>query len=421
MKLLIGKYNITIILDIIRNIIVIMLLYLFLFNPPFRFMPFGFTKICYLLGLLVIFTPSISKSYFKLFSNITKIYIFFIIYTIFIHVVTLSKASFSYINIFILFESFFTSFVIAYYLVKYYKNNTDKMILWTIIVAASITIYLILFPAVNTYVRDTLLLEQKSNIEHIISFRSFGIADDLLYTYAIVLGIGACFCLQKAKSNFIYYFFFILFLIGIFFNARIGIVPIGIYIIYIVIIERKLLHLLFFSCILVLLFMLLMNSNLGSEYELTINWVVDGFNEIINLFTGEQNDKRGNTDVLATMIVFPETISGFIFGTGKDIFHGKNNSDIGYIIQLYYGGIIYVSFILIIIFSLYIKLLKYNTTNKWFNIVFLGTILLCNIKGYFFFTCSGMRLLMILYFTYILSNKQIISRLDKKQQRLSNL
>lgn len=406
MKLLVGKYDISIVLCYLRNIVILFLLYMFIFNPPFRFVPFGITKFYYLFGVIYLIYQSKLNSYIITYKSIIRPLLIYIFYALIIHLVTFSKASFAQINLFVFFESFIVTYVIAEILVRIYKTKADKMVMWVIIVASFISVFLILNPEFNSYVRDILLLEQRQNIEHVLAFRSFGIADDLLYTYAIVLGIGICLCFKYAKKGKFYYLFLLPLLIGVFFNARIGVVPIILYLFYLVIIERKLSLIIYIAVSIFIAIFLLLNSSFGEDYEMTINWIIDGFNEISNVFTGEQSEKNTNTATLQRMIIFPESIGGFIFGTGKDLFlDSKNNSDIGYVLQIYYGGLVYLLLFLLVVFKLYIKLLANNLCNRWFNIVFIGTILLCNIKGYFFYTCSGMRVLMLLFFIYILLHK----------------
>ena len=180
-------------------------------------------------------------------------------------------------------------------------------------------------------------------------------------------------------------------------------VPILIYILYIILIEHKfsLLGQLFVAVLLLVLF--LQQTNLLDEHANTLEWIAEGFMEISNLLSGEQSDEVSTFDALAKMIVIPDTVMGIIFGTGRSVYLERNNSDIGYIIQLNYGGVISVLFFIIIVFKLYRKLKRNNLSkNRWFNYVFLGTFLICNIKGHFFSTLSGIRMLMLLFFVYVL-------------------
>jgi hypothetical protein len=135
---------------------------------------------------------------------------------------------------------------------------------------------------------------------------------------------------------------------------------------------------------------------------------MSGFNETINYLTGNDTGKLHHFNELTdNMIVIPDNIIPTLIGTGKDLFYGGYNehSDIGYIIQLNYGGLIYCLLLLGLILYMSFRLRKYPN-NQWFSYLFLGTVLICNWKGYFIFTNIGFRLLSILYFYYILGSKE---------------
>ena len=188
------------------------------------------------------------------------------------------------------------------------------------------------------------------------------------------------------------------------FNARIGFVPIFIYLGYRIVLARDFSFILRVVVLVLVVVFIFNYTGILEEYETTITWLMDGFTEITNLLSGKENDKVGNVDVLKTMIIIPQTLSGIIWGTGKDVYllSSVGNSDIGYILQLNYGGVVYVVLLFLFIFSVYRKLKRNNIPNKWFNYVFLGTVLLCNVKGYFITTNSGMRTLMLLSFVFLL-------------------
>lgn len=388
--------------------VTILLLYCFIFNPPFRFLPVGLTKFMYIMALPFFLVPMVRRNYWTRFSSITLLLVLYILYTFFVRFVFSSNASYAIKNVFVLFESFFTAYVIAFYLVKCYRDKADLMILWTAIVACVVTVVLILKPNLNAYVRELFVLLDDERLKDLAIYRGFGIADDLLFTYPIALSIGSCICLQYARKNVSYYGFILLFLIGIFFNARIGMIPIVIYFIYVIFIERRILLLLKISIVVVLLLFFLFDTGFLEEYEATINWLAEGFLEMSSLFAGEEQS-TGTFGNLSAMIVVPQTVLGLVLGTGKDIYlSASNNSDIGYVLQLNYGGIIYVLFFFFIVINLYKNLKKYNSPhNGWFNFVFIGTFLICNIKGYFFSTLSGVRMLMLLYFVYVLSRNTV--------------
>lgn len=127
-------------------------------------------------------------------------------------------------------------------------------------------------------------------------------------------------------------------------------------------------------------FVLAYNNGLLDEYKQTLEWAFDFIIEITSFMTNESLNKTGNTDILKTMIVLPENTWDWILGSGKNLFTAQNNSDIGYIIQLNYGGIYFITLIFCLVISLYLKLYVFQC-KRWFILLFIGTILICNIKG----------------------------------------
>lgn len=386
----------------------IVLLYCFIFNPPLVFLPVGITKIIYVLAFPFFMLSAVNKLYWRKFKSVTILMLVYIFYTFLVHIGFSSQTQFFQRSCLMLFESFFTAYVIAYYLVKYFKDKADLIILWTAIVASAISTLLVMRPDLRMAANELFPLPNEERLQFLLTFRGFGIADDLLFSYSIALSVGLCICMKYARNNMLYYIFIVLFFFGIFFNARIGMVPILIYLIFIVVLEHKFSLLMRLSIVAILLVFLFKNSGILGEHTNTMEWLMDGGNEISFLLKGETGEKLGTFDALSKMLIVPDTLFGLIFGTGENIYLAKNNSDIGYILQLNYGGIIQVLLFLFIVIALYRKLKKnVSSENRWFCMVFIGTFLICNVKGLFFSTISGIRMLMLLFFVYTLSRKKV--------------
>jgi hypothetical protein len=134
----------------------------------------------------------------------------------------------------------------------------------------------------------------------------------------------------------------------------------------------------------------------------TIKYALDFFSETENLFSG---NKKTTYDVLAQMVFFPSNIKDLIFGSGKSVFGNFNkSSDIGYTVQIWFGGLIYLSLLLLLVVFMAKKIVKLKNYN-WFLYIFLGSILVCNIKGYFISNNSAFRLLILIYVGLIYINK----------------
>lgn len=391
----------------LRNIVMyslmLLVVYLFVFNPPFQMLPVSPSKILYVF-LLPVFLLKYMGRFFYRFSTEVKIFFGIIMYSFIVMLISSSDADYAQTNVFLLFESLFNAFTLAYLLVHYFDTKAESVFLWCSIIGALVSVFLIVSPGINDYVRNSLLVPERDLEASFFSFRSFGISESLLFTYPVSLGIASCICLEYAKEKMLYYFLLPILLVAILFNARTGLVPLLVYMGYRIVISHDFSFIFRIIGLLIVGILILYYSGILEEYEATILWIVDGFTEILNMLSGKEGDKVGNVDVLGTMVIFPKTIFGFIFGTGKDVYMASSvgHSDIGYILQIYYGGLINLLLLFSFIFSIYRKLKRRNTQHRWFNYVFLGTVLLCNVKGYFITTNSGMRTLMLLAFIYLL-------------------
>lgn len=390
----------------LRNIVLwplmMLLTYLYVFNPPFQQLPISPSKVLYLI-LLPIFFLKYKRVFFSEYMPEVKIFLAIIIYSFLVKLSTSSDTIYAQTNIFLLIESLFNAFTLACLLFWVFEDKVERVFFWCSVIASLISVYLIVNPGLNDFVRNSLLVPERDLGAGFFSFRSFGISESLLFTYPVSLGIASCICLENAKEKPLCYLFLPILLVAIMFNARIGFVPVLVYLGYRIVLVRDISLVFRFAALLGIGILLLKASGILEEYEATVTWLMDGFTEVINLLTGKEGDKKGNVDVLSTMIIFPKTILGLVFGTGKDVYllSSVGHSDIGYILQVYYGGIIYLVLLLSFIFSISRRLKRSNTQHRWFNYVFIATVLLCNVKGYFITTNSGMRTLMLLAFIYL--------------------
>lgn len=383
--------------------LMMILTYLYIFNPPFQQLPISPSKLLYVI-LLPLFFLKCKRAFFREYTSEVKVFFAIILYSFAVKILTSSDAIYAQTNLFLFVESLFNAFALACLLFWVFEDNVERVFLWCSVVAALVSVYLILSPGTNEFVRNSLLIPERELDADFFAFRSFGVSESLLFTYPVSLGVASCLCLEYAKKKSLYYLLLPFLLIAIMFNARIGFVPVLVYLGYRIIMARDFSFIFRFAGLLLIGFLILDYSGILDEYEATVTWLMDGFTEVVNLLSGKEGDKKGNVDVLSNMIIFPKSISGIIFGTGKDIYllSSVGHSDIGYILQIYYGGVVYVILLFSFIFSVYRKLKRNNIQNKWFNYVFLGTVLLCNVKGYFITTNSGMRTLMLLAFVFLL-------------------
>ena len=217
-------------------------------------------------------------------------------------------------------------------------------------------------------------------------FRMFGLAAG--YTFAMPLFQGVCViisyvlgCYRSSK----YFLLIPFYLISIAVNARIGLISLVIPPLVILILQYKD-HVfkqsfrIFFIVIFIIFCAQIVKYNAEmSSSKNTWVWLYTGIDEVISFEAGET---KGNLAYLTDSMWFmPEGIN-ILFGTGVNVFGDSNrSSDIGYVINLIYGGLVfsfllYASYILLILQcfgkTMIEKSLKYSI---------LVYLLIANLKG----------------------------------------
>jgi len=113
-------------------------------------------------------------------------------------------------------------------------------------------------------------------------------------------------------------------------------------------------------------------------------------------------------NLFGRMVFFPSSFFGFIFGEGRYVYQNSNelHSDVGYIIDLLFGGIIYI---LLYIGNLgklmFTKVRSGNVTYYILVIASFVLLLICNYKGPILANNGYLRALLILVFLHLLNQK----------------
>lgn len=252
----------------------------------------------------------------------------------------------------------------------------------------------------NPDIRALSILIQKSNnkdfaitqtLSYWSSLRMFGLANGYMFSMPIFQGVMASIALLFAfKKSFLYLLYIPPLLFSIIINARIGLIiflACSIFVLIHIVASYKFRLLLMgtiYICFIYFLFTFIMD--LISFYSpLTSAWFLHPLEIAQNLITG-QNEVEELFPIKG-MTIFPNGI-GIIIGTGENIFRGKGvnfvNSDIGYINDLFYGGLVTVvllySTVLIYIFASFKKGLLF----KLISTIMIISLFVANIKGFAF-------------------------------------
>lgn len=274
-------------------------------------------------------------------------------------------------------------------------------------IATIITMACLLDPSFQYYVRNQII--QVSEEEYIFNndYRGFGIASAYTSNYGFTLGFLAglgCFYLKQNKW-FLYCLPFMI-MAGLV-NCRTSIIIAAVIIIVFMVSAQKNLYAFFVGCLGFLLFayfdtfILLFNLS-----DRTYEWLMRFQEQMMDTAeSGDLTATKAGSDLFGEMVIWPETIGQWFWGRGYDIFKdqgGVGNSDMGWLRQLNYGGIIY----LLIFYSIIISILRrLKRCKQWgFLFVFLFVFVITNTKTMTFPSTQLFTIMMIVYYFKVTRN-----------------
>lgn len=245
-----------------------------------------------------------------------------------------------------------------------------------------------LFPRFREWVISNSGSTGLEDVYQVVSnYRIYGLARG--YTFAMPLFQGVCIIIAFAFGAYRsskYYLLIPFYLVSIILNARIGVIALVISATVIMYYKfrrnplKQFLNIAFFSVI-VYLSMLFVQYKAEDSPELNsfFGWLNSGIDEIVGLWV--DGEVRGNLAVLEDMWFAPSGLN-ILFGTGKNVFGIENNSsDIGYVINLYYGGLIFSILLYAAYLVLIMKACDKKMIEKRINLSLLIYLAIANLKG----------------------------------------
>jgi hypothetical protein len=306
----------------------------------------------------------------------------------------------------------FESLVIPFLLVVFYhnlpvKNNLFKDVIIVGIIAAMFTLIMIFSPTLNNFFRNELL--KNDEYSEFLVLRNFGLSEGLTFSFSIVQGFVFAFVFYYSRFNSKLLFILPLLLISILFNARSGLIPVIFILTYFFIFDFKIKFILLAVLLGIFFYFILFSTDLFKDSRETLEWAFDFFVQISDFMFENPEQAGGNTftTLFEDMAIFPESTFTWFLGSGENIFLSSvGNSDIGYLILLNYGGIIYLFFIFIFVTYLFWRLRFLWKDHKWFIFLLFFSFLVGNLKGMFISVNPNFRLIMLLYCYLIYERKK---------------
>lgn len=314
------------------------------------------------------------------------------------------------------------------YLCSYFKKNryTIHDILNVVLIAGTIQAIIAMFcffvPAFKNVIIEILAGRSifgdigSNEIEKLAGHRLNGFSSSLTYAMPIIQSLLGMIALYLSfNKNYTYIFFVPLLLFSAVINARTSFVVMLYGIILLVIMSikgRKALLKFMLTVLAMILIIPFIMQFMSDSFGLISDWISDGFIEIVSFLQGENT---GYFEIIFTYFIrFPEGAS-LLFGTGSTIFGiGFGGSDIGYVNDVWLGGLFFISIIYPTIMSYYIRIYKINDELvKFISALFFGTFLIGNIKGRIVSTNEFMYLSVLLSAIFILYKNENFFKKDK--------
>nr|WP_199156606.1 hypothetical protein [Pedobacter sp. ASV2] len=389
----------------IKYLFFLIILYIYIYNPPFIFFP-----VSPKFALYLFFIPILLNEKFYKYLVAIKYYIILILVVIFFSFLREINNPQGFVffipNLMLIFEIF----IIPIGIIMFYNDlKRDDLILETIklaSIAGLITFMLILNSSLSDFVRYNLL--KNDEFTESLAHRTFGISESLTFSYGLIQGLMVPLVLFYSKKNINVLYTLPLFFISVLFNARIGFVPILLGLIFYFILNFKVKQVLFLFFGFLAGYLLLFQTKLFEEQKQTIEWGLDFFTQLSDFSSGQRTTGGNTFDTLfGDMLVLPENSWEWLFGTGRNIFVNAfgESSDVGYIIQLAYGGVFYISIFGFILYNLYEFSKVKNSEEKYLGVLCIVIMLIANVKGNFFTTVGIFRLMVLMIFWFYFKNR----------------
>lgn len=329
-----------------------------------------------------------------------------------------------------------TNYIIPlFFLYIFYANGIDtelkfvRILLIVACVGAAGTLLCMMYPSINEAYKLTVLKLDSDNFL-LEGFRGFGFSTALTSGYGYIQGALVALGIYYGKENRWYYLFIPFVFMSAMFNARTGaIIAVQGIILYLVRQRINIGSLVLFATFAIVIL------NIQSVLEFFIDkigldqkastWIQTFFTDIEDTRQGGLESSSTGNILFGSMLVWPENTISWILGNGNDIFkagfHSRGNSDIGYIRQLNYGGLIYISILYSYVYYMIKRL--FQQKHSYFAWFFLISALILNLKSSFMWYQGGVFgfYLLIYYYliysdTYIKSTYKRINIHHKKTQ-----
>lgn len=391
------------------SLLLIIVLYLFIYNPIPRWPGVGFGLFLTIIAFIYsVVRFDVYKRYIRYYSEELKLSLFMIPYVM--AIILLNGESDIHVIpelvSWILFSTCIPFFLIRILIVQQKGFYFWDTILLVGFIASLFSCIALFVPSVNEFLRAIQLELEGGETENQLDFRFYGLAINLSSGYGYVQGLLASLSLLLLDRRHLRYAaYFITLTLSVLVNARTGIFPIVITVIYLIgksIVKFKIgqfIKVLIGSFAAIYLVVIIINL-LPNVKEF-----VDDFFE--QLFIMLANDENLENSAYVSRFRLPSSIGGLIFGEGYSLYGLDNRweaSDIGFVNQIFTGGLIFAGSLLLYEIIVYLKIMK-RSKEYVFSTIFFLSMLVFNYKGMNFYAGGAYIKLYMLYYFVLVHNQ----------------
>lgn len=396
----------------VQYIIFIICLYVFFHNPEIPYLPFGLgtMKLMYIpMILCYLHRNKAYRSYISTFSRERTILILALVYVL-IRVAyggetqEIRKHLVGFVEIYLL------PLWLVVFAQKIGVTDKEKFVKTILIVGAIgavISTITSVFPEIQVYIRDNFMHLKPDDYLLREQWRGRGLSESLTSHYGYIQGcmiVLGCFYI---RSNKWFLWFMPLTIISIIYNARTGLV-IAMAGLSLLFFKRK--NFKFVILLIIVGFIAfdnleLLGEMIGVPDELagSLSRFGDSIYAIYDAGAIEENSGTVYK-LLVEMWILPETLDEWIFGRGFTLF-GKGmllgfSSDVGFINNLAFGGLVYMFIMYSFLFVMLKKLKKVEEKRFYYYLILLFVII--NIKSWFFPNGGTTRFIVLIYYYFVL-------------------
>jgi hypothetical protein len=382
------------------SLISLSFLFLLIYTPVLPYLPINVLHIIGLASWVYIF---INIKVISKLIDLRKIYILYLIFTVIficlgcIALLNRNSVLSAISYLYWMFDIIPACIVITIYMRKRNIYSIENLINALLIVGTLqgiIALIAFISPTVHTSLVNLLISYGYGDVFNELSeFRIYGLASNLTFSTPILQAVLAIIALYLSiNKSLIYVLFIPLLAFSAIINARASIIILLIGLIFVVLAKSKLTLKRILGTIFIFISMFILINiglNIIQTYSLnTYQWITAGFSEIIAFLKGDFSNGYYFSYISdRERYLLPEGIN-LLFGTGtRTLGFNRYNfySDIGYVNDVWLGGIFYCT-IIYVIFARILFLIKKGVNKNYslnsFLFLFLTAVLLIgNIKG----------------------------------------